>query len=175
MTVEIIGKCAVPTVLLIFSLIIIFSKKDLSSEFLKGAKDGFETSVSLIPTLVILVCAVRILSQSKALDGILSFASPICEKLKFPTEMLSLLLIRPFSGSGTLAMADDMISKIGTECFAAKSACILMGSSDTIIYTLSLYFGAAKIKKTGYAVPVSFVILIFCAFLSTFLARLFFS
>ncbi len=175
MIVEIIGKCVVPIVLLVFSLIIIFSKKDLSSEFLKGAKDGFETSVSLIPTLVILVCAVRVLSQSHALDTILNLVSPLCNKLSLPTEMLSLLFIRPFSGSGTLAMADDMFSKIGPDSFAAKSSSILMGSSDTIIYTLSLYFGAAKIKKTGYAVPVSFVILIFCAFMSTFLARIFFT
>ena len=175
MTVEMIGKSIVPIVLFVFSLIVIFCKKDLSGEFIKGAKDGFQTCVSLIPTLVILVCAVRILSQSCALDAMLNLASPLCKALKMPTEMLSLLIIRPFSGSGTLAMADDIFSRIGPDSFAAKASSILMGSSDTIIYTLSLYFGAVKIKKTGYAVPVSFVILIFCAILSTILARLFFT
>ncbi len=171
---EIIASASIPVIVFICAVIILFSKKDLGSEFLKGAKEGLETSVSLIPGLVMLISGVRMLTVSGAIDVFCRVFEPIAAFFGLPSDILPVLLLRPFSGSGTTAVADILFASVGPDSKAGLCASILMGASDTIIYTISLYYTAANVKKNGFSLPASFIALGFCAILSGWIYTLFF-
>ena len=171
---EKVGIYAVPLIIAAAAVIMLLGKTDYGSEFLSGAREGLETSVRLLPSLVMLICAVRMVAASGALDLLSGFLKEPAARLGFPEELVSVILIRPFSGSAATAVADNLYKTVGPDSFAGRCASVLMGSSDTIIYTLALYFSSVGIKKTRYALPASFIVLLFCSVMSVIITRLFF-
>lgn len=168
-----VSKLAIPTVLLICAvLILLMPKKELFSEFLKGAEGGLHTSVRLLPTLTALLCAVKLLSASGLPQALAKLILPVTDALGVPSELLPLLLTRPFSGSASLAMYSDLISELGADTFIAFCASVIMGSSDTTVYIISVYFSSVGVKKTRYAFPCAIAVLIFSIFFSCFISRL---
>ncbi len=168
------GIYFVPVILTFVAILLLFSRKDLFSEFLLGAKTGLETCVGLIPVLVILLTATGMFSKSGAMDVLTAFFSNLIGNVGFPKEIIPLILIRPLSGSAATATVNELFSAYGTDSFAGRCASIIMGASDTIIYTLTLYFGSVGITKTRHAYPAAFLTLIFCVFFSCFLTAVFF-
>ena len=114
-------------------------------------------------------------TASGALNAICSLAEPLCAIVGIPTEMIPVILIRPVSGSGATATVKQLFSVCGPDSTASLAASILMGSSDTIIYTVSMYFSHVNAKKTGFTLPVSFAVMIICTLLSCLAARLFYA
>ena len=171
---ETIASAIIPTIIFIVALIILFSHNDMGNEFITGAKEGLHTAINLIPSLVMLVIAVRLLSASGAVELIGNIFQKPLSLAGIPSELISVLIIRPFSGSAATAVADNLFSKFGPDSKTGLCASILMGASDTIIYTISLYYTSAGIRKTCFSLPVSFAALIFCALLSCSLYRFFF-
>ena len=153
---------------------ILFSKFDLFDEFLKGGRDGFVTSIKILPSLVMLICAVKMFQASGALDLLCNAVGRVTDVFHLPKDLIPVIVMRPISGSAATAMITNLMETSGPDSFAGRAASILMGSSDTIIYTLAMYFSAAGIKKTRHALPASFVILLFCVFVSCFLTKVFF-
>ena len=141
-------KFVMPIILLAFALVLVLSKKNLLDSFVKGAREGMECCVNLLPTLLLVMCGVSALFSSGAVDVLCNFSRPLLSAFGVPEEMLPSIILRPFSGSGVTAVADRMFRECGPDSVPSKIACLLMGSTDTIIYTLSLYFSAAKIKRT---------------------------
>ncbi len=171
---QLIGSYAIPVIIAIAGIAMLISKKDLPTEFLKGAEDGMKTTVKILPSLVMLICASRMFSSSGALELICGFLGNFTEKIGLPGSLLPVIFMRPISGSAANAMISELFSAEGPDSFAGRCASIIMGSSDTIIYTLSLYFSSVGIKKTRYALPASFIILAFCILFSLALTRAFF-
>jgi len=171
---EFIAGASIPVIVFIRAVIILFSKKDLGNEFLKGAKEGLETSISLIPGLVMLLSGVQMLMSSGIVDVLCHLFKPVISLLGLPSDILPVLLLRPFSGSATTAVADSLFASVGPDSKAGLCASILMGASDTIIYTISLYYTSSNIKKTSFSLPASFAALVFCAVLSSQLCTFFF-
>lgn len=171
---DIIGTYAIPITLALAGAAILFSRKDLFAEFLKGGREGLSTSMKILPSLVMLLCATRMFSASGALDIVCNIFGIFTRKLGIPDSMIPVFLMRPISGSAATAMINNLFSSDGPDSFAGRCASILMGSSDTIIYTLAMYFGAAEIRRTRHALPASFIILVFCTLLSLLLTRIFF-
>lgn len=168
-----VSKLAVPSVLLICAvLILLMPKKELFSEFTDGAKNGLRTAVKLLPMLTALLCAVKLLSASGLPLAIGELIRPLTEALGIPSELLPLLMTRPFSGSASLAMYSDLISDVGADTFIAFCASVIMGSSDTTVYIVSVYFSSVGVKKTRYAFPCAIAVLIFSIFFSCFISRL---
>lgn len=172
--VEKIGDFFVPAVLTIVGLLLLFTKKDLFSEFLEGANEGLKTCLGLIPMFVILMTAVGMFSKSGVMSNICEALSGVLNKIGFPPSITPLMIMRPLSGSAATAMVNNLFMTDGPDSFAGRCASIIMGASDTIIYTLALYFGAVGITKTRHAYPAAFITLIFCAAFSTFLTYIFF-
>ena len=168
---EKIGSCAAPVITLFAAILMLFSKKDIGKEFLDGAKSGVGLSLDLIPGMVMLVCAVKVFCASGAVDILMRLFGKALVFFGIPSDMLPLLLVRPFSGSASTALADSIFAQCGPDSFSGQCASILMGASDTIVYTLALYFGAADKKRTRYAFAASFAVLIFCTFVSVKLAK----
>ena len=167
------AKSTLPFILSVASVFLIFNK-NYTDAFIDGIKSGMDTTINILPTLIILMCATRMLSASGFLGALTEFLTPVTTFLHIPPEIVSIIVMRPISGSGCTALIDNLFSSSGPDSFASLCASIIMGSSDTIFFTLFMYFGAAGVKKTRYAVAASFLTLIFCVTLSVLLANLFF-
>lgn len=172
---DIIGAYAIPVIIALAGAAILFSKNNLFDEFLKGGRDGFITSIKILPSLVMLICATRMFSASGALDLVCDIVGTVTRRIGIPDSLIPVILTRPISGSAATAMVNNLFSADGPDSFAGRCASIIMGSSDTIIYTLAMYFSAAGIRKTRHALPASFIILIFCTLFSLMLTRVFFA
>ncbi len=175
MTVEFFGKSVIPFIVACCAFFMLTSKDNLVDEFLKGVKDGLKTSVGMFPSLLLLLCAVRLFFASSAGSFVTEIFATLLKNTGLPTELIPILAVRPFSGSAVTALANDLFKQYGPDSFVSKCACVLMGSSDTIIYTLAMYFSTIKIKKTRYALPVSFVVFAVCTIVSVIVSKYFFS
>ena len=171
---ELISNLAVPLVLLLVGLIMVFSHKDMMREFAAGATDGMRSCVGLLPTLILLICAVSMFNASGAADILASLISPALSLLGIPAELSSLIIVRPISGGASTAVLESVLREEGADSFVGRCASVICGSSDTAVYILSLYFGAAGVKKTGYAMPAALLSMVFCVAFSCFLCRFFF-
>ena len=171
--IETITQTVMPIILLCFSLMLAFSKSHLLDSFIVGAKDGMMNCVNLLPTLLLILCGVSMLFSSGAVDLLCRVFSPILSLFGIEEELLPAIVLRPFSGSGVTAVADKLFRDIGADSSSSKAVSLLMGSTDTIIYTLSVYFSAAKVKRTRYALPVSFIVYVFSIVFCNYTAQLF--
>ncbi len=118
--------------------------------FLKGAKEGFMLLYNIAPTIMGLVFAVDLLRSSGAIDAICSFVEPAAELLGFPKEIVPMVMLRPVSGSGSMALLTALYEDCGPDSFAGQVASVLAGSSETTFYAVAMYFGSIKVKKTRH-------------------------
>ncbi len=122
-------------------------KVDIAGEFVKGAEEYLKTAVSILPMLILLVTAVGMFTASGAVNAITELVSPLLSRLGFPSEAVPLALVRPISGSGALASLDSLLSEVGADSFAGRTASVLMGSTETTFYTIAVYCSASQIKS----------------------------
>ena len=162
----------IPSILAVFGIACTFSKKDLPSAFLDGAKSGLESGIGLLPSLVILMTAVTMFSTSGAAEALSQLLEPLLIRLGIPSEIIPLLIVRPISGSGGTALLSDILEKYGADSSAAKCASVLMASSDTLVYVVAVYMSAAGIKKTKHTLPAAFIVMLLGIFLSCLFVRL---
>lgn len=135
--------------ILIFGLI---KGVNVFDTFIQGAKEGLNTAVSILPALVALMVAVTMFKASGALD-ILSYSlAPITERIGLPKEVLPIALLRPISGSGGLAILENILAQYGPDSLIGRIASVLQGSTETTFYTIAVYYGAVGIKNTRYTV-----------------------
>ena len=128
-------------------------KINVFDDFIEGAKQGFETSTSLIPYLIGMLVAVGMLRASGFFELLTQWLAPVLEKLGFPPELLPLALLRPFSGSASTAVMADVIHQNGGDALVSKMAATLMGSTETTFYVIAVYFGSVNIRHTRHAIP----------------------
>lgn len=171
---EIFASLAVPIIMICAGSFMMFGKKNYFSAFLQGAEEGLKTAIGLLPTLVLLLAAISMLEASGATDLLASLLSGQASKIGVPSEIVPLILTRPFSGSASSAVFSSLLSDVGADSFAAMCAAVIMGSSDTVVYVISVYFSSVGIKRTRYAFPIAFVIMLFCIFFSCFVSALWF-
>ena len=167
-----VSSLAIPAILIICAALLLSSKKDLFGAFLDGAKDGLHTTVSLIPTLVVLMAAVSMFSASGAPELLAKWLAPIGDKIGFPSELLPLLIVRPISGSASLALADSVLTKYGPDSITGLICSVIMGSSDTVVYILAVYFGAVGVKTTRHALAAALITMFFSITLACLVTRL---
>ena len=147
----------VPMILLVSSLLALRKNENAYDLLLEGAADGFKLLVTLIPTLILLLTSITMLRASGALEWISSFFSPVFSFFGIPPETAILVLIRPFSGSGALAVGTELMATYGADSTIGRTAAIMLGSTETTFYAISVYFGAAGIQKTRYTVPAALI------------------
>ena len=133
-----------------------------------GAQDGLKLLVSLIPTLILLMTSITMLRQSGAMDALSKLAAPLLAKVGIPPETAMLVLIRPISGSAALAVGSDLMATYGVDSQIGRTVAVMLGSTETTFYTISIYFGAAGIRKARYTVLAA----LFADFVGFFTAAL---
>ena len=137
-----------PLVILIIIIEAIKNKIAVFDVFLKGATDGVEITLKIFPTLIGLFVAIGMLKDSGILDFITKVISPILNLIHFPGEVVPLALLRPISGSASMAVATNIIKNNGVDSFAGILASVIMGSTETTLYTIAVYTSSVKIKNT---------------------------
>ena len=128
-------------------------KLNVFDAFITGAKQGFETSVSIIPYLVAMIVAIGMLRASGFFELLYALLAPLLSAIGMPSELLPLALIRPFSGSAATGVMAELIHQHGGNSFIAKTAATMMGSTETTFYVIAVYFGAVSIQRTRHAIP----------------------
>ncbi len=147
----------VPGLLLIACAAALHKKENAYDLMLSGAADGLKLLLSLVPTLILLLTAVTMLRASGAVEYLSDLLSPIFCFFGIPPETAMLVLIRPISGSAALAVGTDLMTHYGVDSQIGRTAAIMLGSTETTFYTVSVYFGAAGIKKTRYTIPAALI------------------
>ncbi|MBQ9703957.1 MAG: spore maturation protein [Clostridia bacterium] len=153
---------------------LLVSKRNLIDDFFIGAKEGIKSTVNLIPNLCLLTVAISMLSSSGALDIISKILYPVFDFLKIPKDILPLIITRPLSFGASVAAYENLIERCGIDSIETICASIIMASSDTTLYVISVYFSATSIKKTRYTIPIALTVSILSIFLSCLLGRLLF-
>ena len=121
----------------------------------RGAEDGLTVLLHVIPALVGLLTAVSMFRASGAMDALARLCAPVLNLLGIPAETVPLMLVRPVSGSGALAVASDLMAAHGPDSYIGRVAAVMLGSTETTFYTIAVYFGSAGIIKTRYAIPAA--------------------
>lgn len=131
----------------------LLSGSDIFGDFIEGAKEGFEVTKGILPTLIGLLVAVGILRTSGSFD----ILREIAKIVRLPAEIVPIVVVKMFSSSAATGLLLDLYKSTGPDSYVSVLASIMMSSSETIFYTVSVYFGSVGIKKTGYVIPGAIV------------------
>ena len=147
---------------------------DVYSALTHGAEEGLTVLLRIIPALVGLLTAVSMFRASGAMEWFSGLCAPLLDRLGIPAETAPLMLVRPVSGSGALAVASDLLSTYGPDSYVGRVAAVMLGSTETTFYTIAVYFGSAGIHKTRHTVPAALAADCMGFFASALAVRLFF-
>lgn len=135
----------------------ILARRPVYDDFVHGAKDGFQTVIQIMPTLIGLMVAVGVLRASGFLDFLSRLLCRVTELVRFPSELIPLAIVRMFSSSAATGLALDIFKEYGTDSYLGRVASILMSCTETIFYTMSVYFMTARVKKTRHTLAGALV------------------
>lgn len=136
--------------------------------FVKGAKKSIPLVVDIFPYIATIMIAVALLRESGATVWFADFLSPVFNFLGIPTQLVELVLLRPFTGSGSYALLNDVFLQYGADSYISRCACVILGCSETIFYVTAVYTSQTKVKKLLYAIPIALV----CAIVGSVIACL---
>lgn len=147
----------VPLLLAFTALFALGKKVNVYDALTRGAGEGLTILLRILPALVGLMTAVYMLRASGAMKLLGEVLAPLLTRLGIPPETAALLFIRPVSGSGALAIGSELMAEHGPDSYIGRVAAVMLGSTETTFYTIAVYFGAAGIRKTRYAVPAALI------------------
>ena len=145
----------VPLLLFCLCAIALGKRENAYDLMLSGAAEGLQLLKSILPALILLLTAVTMLRQSGAIEVLSTYLSPVFSFLGIPPETAILVLIRPISGSAALAVGADLMATYGVDSQIGRTVAVMLGSTETTFYTISVYFGAVGIQRTRYCVPAA--------------------
>ena len=153
--INVVYSLAVPLLICAVAIFALHKRVDVFSALTAGAKDGLLVIAKILPPLVALLTAVYMLRASGALAALETVASPLLARIGIPPETAALIFIRPFSGSGALAVGAELIGIYGADSYVGRVTAVMLGATETAFYTIAVYFGAVGIKKTRHAIPAA--------------------
>lgn len=155
--VHVISLLAIPFLLLFFPFYAMLRGLNVYEELVEGAKEGFQVAVKIIPYLVAMLVAITMFRNAGGIDLLTRALAPLLQALTFPPDLLPMALIRPLSGSGSLAAFTDIVKQLGPDHIITRMAGTLYGSTETTFYVIALYFGAVNVVRTRHAVLAGLV------------------
>lgn len=147
----------IPMILLLSGALALRKGENAYDTMLQGASDGLRLLFSIAPALVLLLTGVSMLQSSGAAEQIARLLSPVFSRFGIPAQTALLVLVRPISGSAALAVGTQLMQTYGVDSLIGRTAAVMLGSTETTFYTISVYFGAAGIQKTRYTVPAALI------------------
>lgn len=155
--VQYVSSLAIPFSILMILVYGLLEKTKVFDTFLEGAKEGIEIVIKIFPSLIGLFVAIGALRGSGILDLVVQAISPLLQILKIPSEIMPLALLRPISGSASMAVATDLMQQYGVDTFIGNIVSTIMGSTETTLYTIAIYTGVVKIKKTRFVLGAALI------------------
>ena len=157
-----------PVLFLLLFVYCVFKRINTYDHFVKGAKGAIQLVVDIFPFIASILIAVALLRVSGITDFLGNILSPFFRILGIPKELCELVLLRPFTGSGSYGILENIFSTYGADSYISRCACVIMSCSETIFYVATVYISQTKVKKLLYAIPVA----LFCSLVGTILACL---
>ena len=157
-----------PILFILLILYCIYKRINTYDTFVKGASGAIKLVIDIFPFIASIMIAVALLRASGITDWLTEILSPIFTALGVPPELTELVLLRPFTGSGSYALLEDVLSTYGANSYISRCACVIMGCSETIFYVATIYLSKTKVKRLFYAIPVALL----CSIIGTILACL---
>jgi len=152
-----ISLLAIPFLLAFFPLYAALRRVPVYEEFVEGAKEGFNVAVRIIPYLVAMLVAIGMFRGAGGIDLLTNLLRPALDRVHFPSELVPMALMRPLSGSGTLALFGDLVKLLGPDHLIVRMAGTIYGSTETTFYVIAVYFGAVGVKRTRHAIPAGLI------------------
>lgn len=152
-----LSELILPVLIVALLLVCALKRLRMYDLFVDGAKEGMRVAVSVLPNLAAMLCAITLMQASGLMDALCALCEPVFSMLGLPAEVAPLVMLRPMSGSASLAMVERLMNQYGADSRIGLIACTVMGSSETIFYTICVYMSALKNRETGYAVPCSLI------------------
>ena len=149
--IQLISNLIIPIFVLGVILYGIMKRVDVYDTFIDGAKESFDMVLTMFPSLLAMIVGVNVFMKSGVIDFFFQLLKPIFEFLHFPLEVFPMAIMRPISGTASLAILSDIFKQFGPDSFLGRLASIIQGSTDTTFYVITLYFGVIGIKKIRYA------------------------
>lgn len=162
---------------IIFILIIIYgylNKVEVYDTFIEGAKEGLNVVVDIVPTLIGLMVAVGILRASGALDILTKLVKPFANFIGFPSDAIAISIMKPISSSAATGLFIDILKKYGADSFISRFTAVMLGSTETIFYTMSVYFMSVNIKKTRHTLKGAVIANLVGIFAALYICLIFF-
>lgn len=152
-----ISSAAIPVSILLIIVYGVIEKQKVFDVFIEGVKEGIQIVVSIFPNLLGLFIAIGALRTSGILDVLINIISPVIEVLNIPSQIIPLALLRPISGSASMAVAIDIMKNCGVDSLIGMITSTIMGSTETTLYTIAIYTSVTKIKKTRFVLKAALI------------------
>ena len=165
----------IPLVVIIIIIYGIYKKIDIFDTFIIGVKEGMKLSINLFTTIFAMIIAITMITDSGIINYICNIMRPIFIKIAFPTEVIPLAILRPISGSSSLVVLNDILTRYGTDTLIGRLASVMQGSTDTTIYIISMYFTSVGIKKIRYSLIVGLLADLLSVIISFIMVNVFFN
>lgn len=160
----------------LFLFVLIYAKikkVNCYDSFTVGAKKGLMLGIDLFCYVAAILVCVGLLRSSGITSFLVHLLSPVFGAIGMPAEIIELVLLKPFTGSGSIAVLESIISQYGADSFISRCACVIAGSSETTFYIASIYFSKTSVKRLGYAIPLALACTIVGAIFSCLVCRVF--
>ncbi len=172
MALKSLGALVAPLLICCALLTALLRGVDVYDALLTGARRGLKTAVDILPALLVLYPAIYLLRASGLPELLGRVLSPLLEALGVPTETGLLMLLRPLSGSGAMSVASEIIARCGPDSLPGRTAAVMLGSSETTFYVVAVYFSAAGVKHSRWAIPAALCADLACFLSSAWVCRL---
>lgn len=169
-----VSSLVVPVLLAGTAVFAMGRRVDVYAALTAGAGEGLTVLIRIIPALVGLLTAVAMFRASGAMEWLTKLCAPVLSKLGIPAELTPLMLIRPVSGNGALAVGSELIQTYGPDSYLGRVAAVMLGSTETTFYTIAVYFGSAGIHRTRHTIPAALTADLTGFIAAAFAVRLFF-
>lgn len=168
-----ITKSIIPIIVLVIITYGMIKGRKVYEWFIEGAKDGLKVCLNIFPYLLAMLVAVNIFREAKLLDLVNNLIAPIVALIDLPKEIIPLVLVKPLSGSGAVGVLTDILANYGADSKVGLIASVIMGTTETIFYTVSVYYGAVKIKNIRHTIWVAILADITAVIVSIFMVTRF--
>lgn len=155
-----VANMAIPVVMIFIIVYGKYKKVDIYESFVRGTIDGLKTAWNILPYIIGIFLAIGIFKSGKGVEMLEFIFKPVCDFFKIPKELIGLIIMKPISGSGALGMYSELAARVSVDSLVEKMGATIVGASETVFYTMAIYYGSQKIKKTRHT--------LICAMLSHF-------
>ena len=162
----------IPAILTVVIAYGLYKKAPIYDYFVLGAKDGLKTAVEILPFIIAIFIGIEAITSSGAMDFFEKILGPVFNIFGIPSDLISLILLRPVSGSGSLVLIEHIMDECGTDSFIGRCASVMVGSCETVFYVLALYFGVTAVKNMRHAFAAGIIGYIVGIFASVYICRI---